>query len=408
MNDQKVSRPTEDNVLPDLNQKRSIDISLVAGIFFIGISVGALIPVGMKFFGYWQKPAQVSQVEKTAKVKKEKNTVEPALAEAENLPESAPVAAPLETKTPVAEAALTPAHELKKAKILTPTTSGQVKTSSKATSKLGAEKTVSRGHIEAAVAERSLPTAVQEKSKALTESKALAQIAELEQKAAQARKKKTKFASKTSPDQESPILEELPEGPSAIEIQNLTAAYLAKNAGASSEKDGDAKTVAVAYNPPVPAKVAVNAPVPAVEAAAPQVEAQPADTVTATEEVKAPSALSINNASYTKNNLENCIKRCVLLGLDAFGMPIKAIINGPTFARSLLSHTGTINLSGQPRLIKNQQVLIVDNITFNLAPAAGAGDIASKVKAKDGSKLREASYSGSKDSKLSSPNASNK
>jgi hypothetical protein len=78
--------------------------------------------------------------------------------------------------------------------------------------------------------------------------------------------------------------------------------------------------------------------------------------------------VSINNASFSKANLANCTKRCALLGTDAMGKPIRAIINGAAYATALMQHNGTINISGQPRIIKNQQVLVVENITFNLAP----------------------------------------
>ncbi len=78
--------------------------------------------------------------------------------------------------------------------------------------------------------------------------------------------------------------------------------------------------------------------------------------------------VSINNASFSKASLGSCSKRCALLGTDANGFPIKAIIDGPTFASALQQHNGTINISGQPRIVKNQQVLIVENITFNLIP----------------------------------------
>lgn len=79
--------------------------------------------------------------------------------------------------------------------------------------------------------------------------------------------------------------------------------------------------------------------------------------------------VSINNASFSKSNLANCAKRCALVGTDASGNPIRAVIDGATYASALMQHNGTINISGQPRIIKNQQVLVVENITFNLAPS---------------------------------------
>jgi hypothetical protein len=82
--------------------------------------------------------------------------------------------------------------------------------------------------------------------------------------------------------------------------------------------------------------------------------------------------VSINNASFSKANLASCSKRCALMGMDAMGNPIKAIIDGATYASALMQHNGTINISGQPRIIKNQQILVVENITFNLAPSQKA------------------------------------
>jgi hypothetical protein len=82
--------------------------------------------------------------------------------------------------------------------------------------------------------------------------------------------------------------------------------------------------------------------------------------------------VSINNASFSKANLAGCSKRCALMGMDAMGNPIKAIIDGATYASALMQHNGTINISGQPRFIKNQQILVVENITFNLAPSQKA------------------------------------
>jgi hypothetical protein len=82
--------------------------------------------------------------------------------------------------------------------------------------------------------------------------------------------------------------------------------------------------------------------------------------------------VSINNASFSKANLGNCTKRCALMGMDAMGHPIKAIIDGATYAAALMQHNGTINISGQPRIIKNQQILVVENITFNLSSSQKA------------------------------------
>ncbi|WP_141733658.1 hypothetical protein [Oligoflexus tunisiensis] len=109
--------------------------------------------------------------------------------------------------------------------------------------------------------------------------------------------------------------------------------------------------------------------------------------------------VSINNASFSKANLANCTRRCALMGMDAMGKPIKAIINGATYAAALMQHNGTINISGQPRIIKNQQVLVVENITFNLAPsqksvAARRGRAAGVPAAEEASGYTEVSFEG--------------
>ncbi|MCX6130902.1 MAG: hypothetical protein NTX25_17820 [Proteobacteria bacterium] len=77
-------------------------------------------------------------------------------------------------------------------------------------------------------------------------------------------------------------------------------------------------------------------------------------------------SMTINNASFSKDNLNNCSKRCSLHVTDALGSPVRAIVDGTIYAALLLKHNGTINLSGQPKLIKNRQMLLVENISFNL------------------------------------------
>lgn len=316
-------RPTSDiSPLQDIKKDPSFDFSIVAGVFFVGISIGALIPVGMKFFGYWKAPGSVSQKSVPAEVSKVES-------EAKSVVSAEPLAPEVTVK---AEAV----HEKTKA------------APAPAKVSLVKDKPVqTRGKIEAAVAER----AIAPKSHSELKAQAEIEVAALEKKAAEEKKNQKSKSMASRAPVTGDIIEEV-DGPSALEISNLTAAYAAKENQNQNQKMQP--TLAMAAPVPAPAEV------PAVSA--------PSETPKA-EMPKASAALSINNASYSKNKLEACKKRCLLLGLDAFGMPVKAIINGSSYAQALLQHKGTINLAGQPRLIKNQQVLIVDSITFNLAPS---------------------------------------
>ncbi len=76
----------------------------------------------------------------------------------------------------------------------------------------------------------------------------------------------------------------------------------------------------------------------------------------------------MNNARYSKDKLSACPKRCVISVQDAHGNAVKALISGDLYASGLQKHNGTVNLSGQPKWVNNQQVFVVEQITFNLAP----------------------------------------
>lgn len=78
------------------------------------------------------------------------------------------------------------------------------------------------------------------------------------------------------------------------------------------------------------------------------------------------SVITITNAQYSKEQLQNCSKRCLLKSTDQSGKVIHAIIHGPAFAEVLESHQGTINIIGVKRVVKNYEVFMVQNITFNL------------------------------------------
>lgn len=141
------------------------------------------------------------------------------------------------------------------------------------------------------------------------------------------------------------LLEEVPSSVSAKEVEDLQN-LLAKH----SKPESSSPYKAVAYTPTLePAARVASLPLGKSRKAA-----------------KA-FAVVINNVSFSKENLSQCTRRCALMATDASGQPVRAVFDATTFASALEQHKGTINISGQPKLIKNQQVLIVENITFNLA-----------------------------------------
>ncbi|MES2746120.1 MAG: hypothetical protein V4655_11875 [Bdellovibrionota bacterium] len=76
--------------------------------------------------------------------------------------------------------------------------------------------------------------------------------------------------------------------------------------------------------------------------------------------------VTVPNAQYSKDQLSSCSKKCLIKSTDAFGKTIHAVINGPEFADALKEHQGTINMVGEKRLVKNQEMFFVQSITFNL------------------------------------------
>ncbi len=82
----------------------------------------------------------------------------------------------------------------------------------------------------------------------------------------------------------------------------------------------------------------------------------------------------INNAQYSKEQLENCPKRCLLKSTDAKGQTVYAVISGPAFAEALKEHQGTINLTGIKRTVKGSEIFLVQSITYNLPGSARTAD----------------------------------
>lgn len=347
---------------------RRIDLSTVLMVFFVGISCGALIPVGMKFFGVWNKPS--------ASVAKE----------SEARTSDAPKPGKLQSRLKrVVEEKVTLEKDKDEGAIEAPAPKAVAQPREMA---LAAKDQKPKGRPDSSV-----PRASSNKEAASVPA-APSSPAPLPASVSSVRPKdKDKKAEKGV------ILEEMSSGPSAIEIQDLTLAYTAAKEGPGAPKKDEPNTIST------PAKVVVapsSKPQPAVvpESFA---KSQPAQLVTLSAKSPAPQAklgmltavssaetgskaaeqtqkvvaMVVNNASYNRASLANCQKRCLLLGLDAFGMPIKAIIDGAVYGEALKQHSGTINLAGQPRLVKNQQVLIVESITFNLGPKLSKGSDAS-------------------------------
>lgn len=80
------------------------------------------------------------------------------------------------------------------------------------------------------------------------------------------------------------------------------------------------------------------------------------------------TVMTIANAQYSKDQLDHCSKRCLIKSTDPKGQIINAVISGPAFAEVLRDHNGTINITGVKRVIKDQEIFLVQNITFNLPP----------------------------------------
>ncbi len=321
-----------------VKQPRKIDWSLVLIVFFIGISVGALIPVGMKFFGVWNKPStgSATSLEKDDDLSMPKTKAKQATApRLKNIPLNASSSREAAEPSSLAmKAKNNPKQELK---------TKELKASNKEAISIPSPAP--------------LPASVSAVST------------------------KGKKAEKSAP-----ILEEMASGPSAIEIQNLTMAVEASK-GKTEPSVGSVSTPARGLL--TSTKAPETAPKPG-QLVALSAKTSPSPTVSLKSgllttmnvpEAKSDSAAApkvvamvVNNASYNKNSLSTCQKRCLLMGLDAFGMPIKAIIDGAVYAEALKQHSGTINLAGQPRFVKNQQVLIVESITFNIAPKTATTD----------------------------------
>lgn len=322
--------------LPPLDvQSKSVNLWLVAfAVFFTGLGAGVLVPKGLQYLGMRDSKVASGKEPLTMPGPNGKlRRVDPPLS---NQPASDATEAKVETRLASQTKTEIKSEKIKKDK------SAEKPKQKLAAAAFRAPKEDKK--LEKAVAKLEKPAApVKEETASRTKAKDV-KIVRAEKLA--------------SPSSTADLIEEVPSALTAVQVEKLmqtNSAMLAKNQKAL------ARPVAL------PPSQALNAPhsAPQTLSALPILKTDPrGDSKT--------YPVSINNASFSKANLGNCTKRCALMGMDAMGHPIKAIIDGATYASTLMQHNGTINISGQPRIIKNQQVLVVENITFNLAPSEKA------------------------------------
>jgi hypothetical protein len=298
-------------------EKKSVNLWLVAIVIFVtGLGAGVFIPSGLKHLGLVD--AKVASNKEPASTSASTNK----LRRVDHPLSHAPAA---ETEAPKAEVKVAAAP--KKEKIEKPK-------QRLATAALRSNKEEKK--LEKAVAKIEKPAAAPAR----------------EGPAVKAKAKDVKVAKTEKARAPSDLIEEVPSALTAVQVEKLmqtNSMAMAKNQKAL------ARPVALPPSHNLNAAPASLSPLPILKTD-PRGESKT-------------YPVSINNASFSKANLANCTKRCALMGMDALGNPIKAIIDGATYASALMQHNGTINISGQPRIIKNQQILVVENITFNLAPS---------------------------------------
>lgn len=314
--------------LPPMDiEKKSVNLWLVAILVFVtGLGAGVFIPSGLKHLGLVDAKV-VSNKETANTAASNTNTlrrVDPPLS-------NAPVA---EAEAPKAEVKVAAAP--KKEKIEKP----KQKLAAAAFRSNKDEK-----KLEKAVAKIEKPAPAPAKEEPAVKAKAK-------------EVKMVKVEKAPAPTATADLIEEVPSALTAVQVEKLMQTH----------------SVAIAKNQKVVARPVSLPPSQNMNAAPAMPQTLSALPILKTDprgESKT-YPVSINNASFSKANLANCTKRCALMGMDALGNPIKAIIDGAAYASALMQHNGTINISGQPRIIKNQQILVVENITFNLAPSTKA------------------------------------
>jgi chemotaxis protein histidine kinase CheA len=316
-----------DSLPPMEIEKKSVNLWLVAIVVFVtGLGAGVFIPAGLKHLGLVDAkvPSNKESANSTASNINKLRRIDPPLSHA----------AVTETDAPKAEVKLAAAPKKEKIEKPKQRLAAAAFRSNKDEKK--AEKAVAK-------IEKPAPAPVKEEPAAKAKSK--------DMKVAKAEKA-------PAPSAAADLIEEVPSALTAVQVEKLmqtNSVALAKNQ----------KALARPVSLPPSQNLNAAPAVPQTLSALPILKTDPRG-----ESKTYP--VSINNASFSKANLANCTKRCALMGMDALGNPIKAIIDGNAYASALMQHNGTINISGQPRIIKNQQILVVENITFNLAPTTKA------------------------------------
>jgi hypothetical protein len=315
--------------LPPMDvQRKPVNLWLVAfAVFFTGLGAGVFVPAGLKYLGLSETKVASSKEPLTMQGPNGKlRRVDPPLS---NQPATEAEASKTETKL---------------ANTKTESKSEKIKKSRAEKSKQRLAAAAFRSKKEEKQEEKKVEKAVARLEKPSAPVKAVV--------APRTKAKDVKIAKSSAP---ADLIEEVPSALTAVQVEKLmqtNSVMVAKN------------QKALARPVSLPPSQALNA-APQALSALPLLKNDPRG-----ESKTYP--VSINNASFSKANLGNCTKRCALHGMDAMGHPIKAIIDGAAYASALMQHNGTINISGQPRIIKNQQILVVENITFNLAPSQKA------------------------------------
>ncbi|HET9240608.1 MAG TPA: hypothetical protein VFO10_25310 [Oligoflexus sp.] len=314
--------------LPPMDiEKKSVNLWLVAIVVFItGLGAGVFIPAGLKQLG-WVDAKVASNKESTtpsAPVANKLRRVDPPLSHAPAVEAEAPKAATKVAAAPKKEKLEKPKQKL-------------------AAAAFRANKDEKKAEKAVAKVEKPAPAPVKEEPVVKAKAKDV---------------KVAKVEKAPAPSATADLIEEVPSALTAVQVEKLmqtNSVAMAKN------QKGLARPVSL------PPSQNLNA-----ASAAPQALSPLPILKTDPRGESKTYPVSINNASFSKANLANCTRRCALMGMDAMGNPIKAIIDGATYASALMQHNGTINISGQPRIIKNQQILVVENITFNLSSSQKA------------------------------------
>ncbi len=316
---------------------------LACTVFIAGLAAGVLIPAGMKLLGFWgeSRPKSSLATQGAAVMPLPNGKLRKVEAPISNQP----------IPSTISLVAAAPAAVAKVEKKRSSQLELKLSAHSGPSDKISKKKTKNPEASD----KRLLAKESKAQNTSVTEPKALVEKKTSKIKSAPIEERKSVATEKkqATPTPTAELIEEVPSALSAQQVQK----FMHNNNFVQKNNTALARPVslppALALNQAYPAQARPSMPLPIMKSD-PKTEGKT-------------YPVTINNASFSKATLGSCGRRCALLGMDALGNPIKAVIDGPTFAGALLQHNGTINISGQPRIIKNQQVLVVENITFNLS-----------------------------------------